>query len=130
MVEERTGRRLNRTLSPKKSSSSEKEALSSSNENDKAVSDTHVKRMEYLNSRVAQLFTSGASSSELGSIALELLAFRNDLESRQREGSDEALRQLRELEKMVISLYMLNILGEQKTKVTDYLFRQYIIYER
>jgi hypothetical protein len=86
--------------------------------------------MEYLNSRVAQLFTSGASSSELGSIALELLAFRNDLESRQNEGADEGLRRLRELEKMVISLYMLNILGEKKTKVTDYLFRPYVIYER
>lgn len=40
------------------------------------------KRIEYLRSRVAEIYSSNPSSYELGNVALELLAIRNDLESK------------------------------------------------
>ncbi len=104
--------------------------IHSETEDEQAALKVNVDRVGYLNSRVAELYRSGVTSAELGNIALELLALRNEIETRKTESSIEVLNQLRELEKMVISLYMLNILGEKKPKVTDYLFRQYTIYER
>jgi hypothetical protein len=104
--------------------------IHSETDDEQAAVKVNLDRVGYLNSRVAELYRSGVTSAELGNIALELLALRNDIETRKTENSTEALGQLRELEKMVISLYMLNILGEKKPKVTDYLFREYAIYER
>src|SRR4030067_2849628 len=93
------------------------------------------KRIEYLRSRVAELYSSGSSSCELGNVALELLAARNDLETKSSKLPKEDLKKymnsLRELEKTVISLYILNVLSTKKRHgIEDYLFREYPIYQK
>lgn len=93
------------------------------------------KRIEYLRSRVADMYSSGINSSELGNIALELLALRNELEtkpSKLPKGKLKKFKQsLRELEKTVISLYMLNMLSEKPhRRIENYLFREYSIYQK
>jgi hypothetical protein len=94
------------------------------------------KKIAYLRSRVAEMYGSGVNSSELGNVALELLAIRNDLETKSDELSKEKLEKftqsLRELEKTVISLYMLSMLSDNKQHgIEGHLFRrQYSIYQK
>jgi len=93
------------------------------------------KRIDYLRSRVAEMYSSGIKSSELGTIALELLAIRNDLETKTNKLPREKLKKyrqsLRELEKTVISLYMLNMLSEHRQHgIEDYVSQKYSIYQK
>ena len=97
--------------------------------------DSEFGRVEYLRSRIAEMYRTGASYPELGSIALELLTIRNSLEKKTERMPKAKVKKfsqvLKELEQTVISLYMLNILNEKRQHtVGDYLFREYSIYQR
>jgi hypothetical protein len=99
------------------------------------IESSNFERIEYLRSRVARMYSSGISSCELGNVALELLAIRNDLETKSDKLPKEKLKKfmqsLRELEKTVISLYMLNMLSEKRRQgIEDYLFHEYSIYQK
>jgi hypothetical protein len=92
-------------------------------------------RIEYLRSRVADMYSSGSDSYELGNIALEILAIRNNLETKSkkipREKLEKYMKSLHELEKTVISLYMLNMINEKREHgIEDYFFREYPTYEK
>lgn len=95
----------------------------------------NFERIELLRVRVTEMYRAGINFPELGTIALELLTIRNELETKSAEMPKENLKKfthaLRELEKTVISLYMLNLLSEKRQhRIEDYLFRDYSIYSR
>lgn len=88
-----------------------------------------------LNARVADMYHTGASLPSLGNMALELLALKSRFDEHKGEMNvktyETVNKTLQELEKSIISLYMLSLMGEKKTRrVQDYLFSEYSIYER
>lgn len=94
-----------------------------------------IEKIEFLRSRVAEMYRVGVNFTELGNIALELLTVRNTLENKidtiPKENMKKYSQTLKELEKTVISLYMLSIIdGKKKQGIEDYLFKEYTIFKR
>ncbi len=91
-------------------------------------------RIEYLRSRVAEMYRSGINSLELGSIALELLAIRNEVECKCEipvENDSIFAKAVRDLEKTVVSLYMLSCLGERRAfGKENYFYQEFPLYKR
>ena len=88
-----------------------------------------------LNAQVAAMYHTGANLSGLGNMALELLALKSRFEEHKGDMNVKTFeavnKALQELEKSIISLYMLGLMGEKKSRrVQDYLFNDYSIYER
>jgi hypothetical protein len=73
-----------------------------------------IDRLEYLRSRIAEAYQSGAISSDLGDLALEILILRSELEESRTPESKKMLDELRELEKSLISIYLLTRLGRER----------------
>jgi len=80
-------------------------------------------RIDYLARRIASISTrTPIRLDELGSLALEVLVMRNNLENfleekrskKQKEAAKKALKQLRELEKGIIHLYFLSAFQRQR----------------
>lgn len=96
---------------------------------------TNYERLAQLGSRVAEMYRIGASTTALGGAALELLTLRNRFEEHKKKMKPKELesvnKSLQELEKSIISLYMLSVMNEKRThRIQDYMFNDYTIFER
>lgn len=98
-------------------------------------------KLDYLRGRIAIMYEKGVDAKELGDIALELLIRRNEVEHRLDENPTSEIKKeirqtldaLRELEKAIISVYMLNRLSGKKefqSPYLDYMSRRYSIYRK
>jgi len=91
-------------------------------------------KVDHLRSRVTALYSGGVDLKELGDLALEILIARNEVETRLEKDANDSeakniITQLRELEKVVISLYALARLGPvSSTYFRNYLDRNYSLY--
>ena len=92
-------------------------------------------RIGTLRNRITVMYTHGTSPKELGDAALEILIARNEVESMLEKDPKnakirEVIRQLRQLEKALISLYVMKQLGKaSQLPYSDYLNRQYTIFQ-
>jgi hypothetical protein len=93
-------------------------------------------RISRIQSRIAAFLSKGATPTELGDVALEILIARNDLESRQEKGAKtsdvrKVIEQLKALEKAVISIYIMSTYSKApSTKFGGYLNKSYSMYRR
>jgi hypothetical protein len=96
--------------------------------------------LDHLRGRIAAAYQKGRDPKELGDIALELLVRKTEIERKLDESPTFAskkeiegtLEGLRELEKTIVSLYMLNRLRKDKPadSFLDFISRNYTIYHK
>lgn len=96
-------------------------------------------KLEYLKGRLATLHLKGIDEKELGDLALEMLFIRNENETiidgkypqSTKVQAQELLKHLRELEKLLVSMYMLSRLEGKKTshsKALEYMTQKHFRY--
>jgi hypothetical protein len=99
------------------------------------VEPAKFERIEYLRSKVADMYRCGVNSPELGTIALELLTIRNEIETRcddmPCEKTNRYAKIVRDLEKAVVSLYMLSRMNDKRVfSKENFFFQPYSLYKR
>jgi hypothetical protein len=96
-------------------------------------------RIQYLTGRVAMMQLSGYDDKQLGDVALELLITRNEAEGilegtyskSEKDNAKLLLSRLRDLEKTLISVYLMRKLGKEKPRkniLVENLAQKYNIY--
>ncbi len=85
-------------------------------------------RVEYLRSRIVEAFQSEEEDKNIGNLALEIILLRNEYEDAKDESSKKILKELRDLEKTLISLYMMGKLDVPDLK--EYKSRNYRIFHK
>ncbi len=74
-----------------------------------------ISRMESLRSEIAEAYQGNKSQAELGNLALNILILRNELEEDKSAQAKKMLEDLKELERAIVSLYLLARMGGVKT---------------
>lgn len=96
-------------------------------------------RIKYLTGRVAMMQLSGYDDKQLGDVALELLITRNEAEriiegiysENEKKSAKALLNGLRDLEKALVSVYLMRKLGKEKPRknmFVENLAQKYNIY--
>ncbi len=80
-------------------------------------------QLQHIRNEIVEAYQKDGESSELGNLALEVLMLRTELEEKDDSESKKALEELRELEKSLISIYMMGRLKTSKRPFSkDFLY--------
>jgi hypothetical protein len=96
---------------------------------------TNYERLARLGAQIAEMYQTGSDVVGLGNVALELITIRSQFEQYETEMDAKAResvnKTIRELEKSIVSLYMLNMIGEKRRRNKEFqFFNDYVMYQR